>query len=343
MSTIIKLKCVDQVLAFDSTPIIASGGQGEDFVQVDFCPKWDGLVKTAVFWLNEQDAYHVLLDENDSCAIPPEVLIDEGRIYLGFFGVGDDKQRTSQVLGYNVVKGAITADSAPDNPTADLYTQLLARYLEMVDIAEDTRAKEQAFEQQMELDQETFKDEVRVLVADGLVPDGTMTTAKLQDGAVTAEKIADGAVYTPAETLTDNTKALYGLGADAVPNDVLALIPNLIAGRAQIATGSYEGTGTEATSDAPVTLTFDFEPKAIFIIPGAVAIPAGTMRLIAIRPQTKLPLVGSFESATHYRARLSWGERSVSIVGASGPLGTNYLPGASMNAADMTYYYLAIG
>ena len=47
MSTIIKVRCVDQVLTFDSTPIIASGGVEEDFLQVEFCPKWDGLAKTA--------------------------------------------------------------------------------------------------------------------------------------------------------------------------------------------------------------------------------------------------------------------------------------------------------
>ena len=133
MGTIIKLRCIDQVLTFDSTPLIASGGVEEDRVQVEFCPKWDGLVKTAVFWRNEEEAFHVLLDEEDGCAIPPEVLIDEGRIYLGFFGVGaDGKQRTSQVQSYNIVKGAITLASAPDNPTADLYTQLLARYAEVL-------------------------------------------------------------------------------------------------------------------------------------------------------------------------------------------------------------------
>lgn len=132
MSTIIKLRCVDQVLTFDSTPIIASGGVGEDFIQVDFCSKWDGLVKTATFWRDEKEAYHVLLDENDSCAIPPEVLAEDGPIYLGIFGVSPEgKQRTTQVLRYNVVKGAVTLASAPDAPTADIYTQLLAQYAEV--------------------------------------------------------------------------------------------------------------------------------------------------------------------------------------------------------------------
>lgn len=132
MSTIIKLRCIDQVLTFDSTPIIASGGQQEDFVQVEFCPKWDGLVKSAVFWRDGVATIPVMLDENDSCAIPPEVMFDDGRIHLGFFGVGaDGKQRTSLVLSYVIHAGAITSESVPRNPTADLYTQVLAKYAEV--------------------------------------------------------------------------------------------------------------------------------------------------------------------------------------------------------------------
>lgn len=214
MSTIIKLRCIDQVLTFDSTPLIASGGVEEDRVQVEFCSKWDGLIKTAVFWRNEKDAYHVLMDEDDSAAIPKEVLIDEGRIYLGFFGVSaEEKQRTSQVLAYNVVKGAITLDAAPDNPTVDLYTQLLAKYLEMVQIAEDVKTE-------AERNQEEFEQEIKDLIAQGLLPDGSVSTEKLKDGAVTAEKIAPGALYTKEETLSSATKAVYGLGPEAVPTDV---------------------------------------------------------------------------------------------------------------------------
>lgn len=64
--------------------------------------------------------------------------------------------------------------------------------------------------------------------------------------------------------LKDATAALFGLGADAVPNDVIALIPGLIAGRAQVSTGSYTGTGTYGSAH-PCSLTFDKLPKAIII------------------------------------------------------------------------------
>lgn len=217
MSTI-KLKCIDQALAFENTPLIASGGQVWDRVQVSFCSKWDGLHKTAVFWRNEKNAYHVLLDEDDSCAIPWEVLNDDGRIYIGFFGVNEDgAQHTSQVLGYNIVQGAITPDTAPRNPTADLYTQLLAKYVEMVEIAEDTR-------QQVAQDQAEFEQHIEEMIAAGLLPDNSVGTEKLKNGVITAEKMAPGTVYTQAETVTDETKGLFGLPAVALPNDIFKFL-----------------------------------------------------------------------------------------------------------------------
>ena len=129
MSTIVKVRCTDQVLTFENTPVIASGGLEEDFVSFSFCGKWDGLGKTAVFWRSESDPYHVLLDEDDCCQIPPEVLMQDGVIYFGVFGVNaEGKQRTSEVLRYNIAKGTITEDTQPSDPTPNIYTQLMSYY-----------------------------------------------------------------------------------------------------------------------------------------------------------------------------------------------------------------------
>lgn len=141
MSTIIKVKCTDQVLTFENTPVIASGGLGEDFVSFEFCGKWDGLAKTAVFWRHEDDAYHAVLDRDGLCAIPPEVLTQEGVIRFGVFGVGTEgNQRTSDVLSYTIVKGAITEGTKPSEPTQDIYMQLLAQYAEVLGAAEGAAA-----------------------------------------------------------------------------------------------------------------------------------------------------------------------------------------------------------
>ena len=71
--------------------------------------------------------------------------------------------------------------------------------------------------------------------------------------------------------LKDATAALFGLGADAVPNDVLALIKPMIDNnyselsslansKAKIDIGSYVGTG-----ESYKTLTFPQLPKFVFI------------------------------------------------------------------------------
>ena len=298
MSTIIRVRCIDQVLTFESTPTIASGGLEEDFIQVDFCSKWDGLTRTAVFWQSEKEAYHVKLDETDSCAIPREILADEGVIYFGLFGVSAaGRQRTSEVMRYTIVKGAITSGTKPTDPTPDIYTQLLAKYKDMVDIAADTRAKEQAFEQAMTAqqnafeqalnkdqaayqatmteNQEAFEEELNAaqeayekkvlqMIADGLVPDDSITTVKLKNGAVTAEKIAPGVLidsFTRAETLTAATAAMFGLGEGAVPNDIFSIL----SARAKIETGTYAGAGKYG-ADNPNQLTIGENAKMVIVM-----------------------------------------------------------------------------
>lgn len=147
MSTIIKLRCIDQVLTFESTPVIASGGLEEDALQVSFCSKWDGLAKTAVFWLPEaeEEAYHVPLDLAGGCKIPREVLAKDGVFYFGVFGVSEDgRQRTTEAVRYVVVKGAITSGTKPSDPTPDVYTQLLAKYAEAQAIAQQAVAEADA-------------------------------------------------------------------------------------------------------------------------------------------------------------------------------------------------------
>lgn len=61
--------------------------------------------------------------------------------------------------------------------------------------------------------------------------------------------------------LKDATAALFGLGTDAVPDDVLAYLGKYAP---KIATGFYVGTNTYGESN-PNSLTFDFEPKFVLI------------------------------------------------------------------------------
>ena len=77
--------------------------------------------------------------------------------------------------------------------------------------------------------------------------------------------------YTKQQILTSATAALYGLGAGAVPDDVLATARSLIStaqdtadSKCKIIPGSYVGTGTYGR-DNKNSLTFDSPPKMLII------------------------------------------------------------------------------
>ena len=123
----IKAQCIDQALIFLNTPTISSGNVNYDTISFDFCSRWDGYIKTAIFYRTKDEAYYQILD-NDSCIIPKEVLKDKGVIYIGVFGTLGDKTITSQVLQYRIQEGALTEDLIPADPTPDIYAQLIDLY-----------------------------------------------------------------------------------------------------------------------------------------------------------------------------------------------------------------------
>lgn len=204
MNTIIKLRCIDQVLTFESTPVVASGGLEEDRLVVEFCGKWDGMTKTAVFWRAEDEAYHVVLDDDDSCTVPSEVLTEAGVFFFGLFGINaDGLRRTTQVMRYSIVKGAITEGTQPSDPTPEFWDQVLAKCQDIVDLAGEFSAamtdQQVAHEQKVDAQVAAIEEVVQKMAEQGSVGTeqleaGAVTTEKLEAGAVTADKISDGAV-----------------------------------------------------------------------------------------------------------------------------------------------------
>ena len=124
--TYIEVDCQDQDLTITDAPLIASGDVLTDKVHFTFCQKWDGFAKTAVFYRDGVDNLEVLIDENNECVIPKEVLQEEGTFYFGVFGIKDNSVKTSEVMRYRIKQGAVSGTVAPD-PTPDIYTQILTR------------------------------------------------------------------------------------------------------------------------------------------------------------------------------------------------------------------------
>lgn len=142
----IKVQCIDQAISFLNTPVISSGNVNYDRIVFDFCSRWDGYVKTAIFYRNKDEVYYQLL-EGDSCLIPNEVLGEKGVVYIGVFGTQGDKTITSQVLTYRIQEGAVTEDLKPSDPTPDIYAQLVGRFAEFANELTDQQAKLDDFEE----------------------------------------------------------------------------------------------------------------------------------------------------------------------------------------------------
>ena len=105
--SLIKVRTIDQNIAFTDLPRIYSGDIGTDSILFDFDEVWSGFIKTAVFYRKPSQPYFQVLKDNE-CVIPHEVLKDVGKFYVGVIGVLDNKVLTSEVIAYEIGQGAHT-------------------------------------------------------------------------------------------------------------------------------------------------------------------------------------------------------------------------------------------
>lgn len=78
------------------------------------------------------------------------------------------------------------------------------------------------------------------------------------------EVYEEGTLINKSALLKDATAALFGLDENAVPDDVLALIKQMIDSKAKFATGSYVGNGTSGYSNQN-SLEFGMYANLVFI------------------------------------------------------------------------------
>ena len=125
--TIITARVYDQAVQLANLPLVASGSQGVLQIHCEFDSSWSGYGKAAVFYKDKRQVYHVPLVEG-TATVPHEVLDEEGRFFFGIMGIANNT-RTTEVIRINVVQGAITEASAnAEEPTPNIYQQLLAAY-----------------------------------------------------------------------------------------------------------------------------------------------------------------------------------------------------------------------
>lgn len=168
--SVIKISCVDQALTFTNTPIIASGGLNEDQVEFTFCSLWTGYTKMAVF-TKKENIYYVTIGANNQAIVPNGILSSNGRFYIGVVGYNGGVRRTSEMLPYTVVDGAVSPSPEPDTDT-DVFAQMLSLVTEARDIATQTAERQEEFEKEISAD-----------IGEMTIPDGSVTAAKLAPGA----------------------------------------------------------------------------------------------------------------------------------------------------------------
>ena len=115
----------DQVLKLTQAPALASGGVNEVKVIFNFCEKWDGFVKTALFYRDTETMYCAVLVD-DKCILPWEVYAEDGTFFFTVFGEKDTARRTANILRYKVGKGIVADEAIPSEPTQEVYDQIIA-------------------------------------------------------------------------------------------------------------------------------------------------------------------------------------------------------------------------
>lgn len=227
MSKII-INCTDQVLAITNAPVIASGGVGEDFVQFNFCPMWDGFTRKVLAWRADlpTSVYTITLDSTGTGELPAALLAGEGLICIGAYGVNTEGvRRTSEVLRYRIVEGAFK-ENAVSTPDPDLWEQILAQLSAAVTAL--NAAKTATAGKADKVDGATAGNLAELdsdgnLVDSGKKPSDFMSataqldTANIKDGAVTNAKLDLSTGFVPAGPIVFTSGVQFFESEDLLP------------------------------------------------------------------------------------------------------------------------------
>lgn len=92
---------------------------------------WDDTIKTAVFiygqptTIDENDSVCIILDENNECIVPSELLNKNGILSIGVFGIKENYRIVSNWIHYKMENGCYTDGRDPIDPESTIYEQIM--------------------------------------------------------------------------------------------------------------------------------------------------------------------------------------------------------------------------
>lgn len=105
------------------TSTMVEGSQEFIYFTFDLDVDWQGLTIFAQF-IQNQKGYNVYLDNNNTVAVPPEIV--NGEFMLVIYGIGlQSKIATSTALKFTMTKNELIADSESIDITPSLYEQMV--------------------------------------------------------------------------------------------------------------------------------------------------------------------------------------------------------------------------
>jgi len=124
----IRILLEKQLLTIQNQEIISSGDMNYDTCEFVFDDAWDGFTKTGVFYQDKEKVQYVVLNSDNTCAIPAGAMAREGNLYIGVFGINGSRVLTSTVERVFIRQGAISGDTVSTEPSDDVFLAIIAQY-----------------------------------------------------------------------------------------------------------------------------------------------------------------------------------------------------------------------
>ena len=125
--------CVDK-----SVSLVTTGSVGTVTAEFDFDAEWDGFARTAIFAAGDT-VKRVVLDDANACVVPWEVLTNSKQLTIGVVGTSGNRVLPSVPVTIPIIEGVCNGGTPPDDPTPDIYAQLLDLAKETQQIAQSVR------------------------------------------------------------------------------------------------------------------------------------------------------------------------------------------------------------